>query len=129
MAAVSMSMILAVASGGAIGAVLRYVLSSAVARWLGSGFPWGTLAVNVLGAFVMGMCIELFVRALPVTQELRAFVVVGILGALTTFSTFSLDTVFLAERGEWILAASYVVASVVLSIGALVLAMWMFRAG
>ncbi|MCB2081134.1 MAG: fluoride efflux transporter CrcB [Rickettsiales bacterium] len=124
-----MSMILAVASGGAIGAVLRYVLSSAVARWLGSGFPWGTLAVNVLGAFVMGMCIELFVRALPVTQELRAFVVVGILGALTTFSTFSLDTVFLAERGEWILAASYVVASVVLSIGALVLAMWMFRAG
>lgn len=116
-----------VALGGAIGSVARYGMISAVGRWLGTGFPWGTLSVNVLGSFLMGVLIEMFVEKLPISPEIRAFFTVGILGGFTTFSAFSLDAVTLFERGEMGSAATYILASVILSIGALFAGLLLMR--
>ena len=114
-----MQMVLAVAAGGAIGAVARYWVVSAVGGAVGDAFPWGTLTVNVAGSAALGLLAGLMAFYWSPSPELRAFLVVGILGALTTFSAFSLDVVVLAERGQWVSAALYVVASAALSIGAL----------
>lgn len=116
---VHLSIISFVALGGAIGSVARYGMMTAVGRWLGTTFPWGTLSVNVLGSFLMGVLIEVFVEELPISQELRAFLTVGVLGGFTTFSAFSLDAIMLFERGETGSAAAYICASVVLSVSAL----------
>jgi len=91
--------ILAIAGGGALGAVFRFWASSGVYAVLGRGFPYGTLVVNVLGSFLMGLLFELFVDRLAVSPELRAGVLVGLLGAFTTFSTFALETLNLLEDG------------------------------
>jgi CrcB protein len=111
-----MKTVLAIALGGAFGAVARYF----IARWcgmvLGEGFPWGPLTVNVVGCFAMGMLVELMASVWSPSAEMRAFLTVGILGALTTFSTFSLDIAVLHGRGETLLAASYVLVTVVASI-------------
>lgn len=122
-----MQTLLAVAAGGAIGASARYLLSREVARWFGSGFPWGTLAVNVLGAAAMGLLIGLFARVWPVQDPWRAFLTTGILGGFTTFSAFSLDAMTLIERGDYATAALYVVASVVLSIAAVAIGLAVIR--
>lgn len=114
-----MKLVMAIATGGAIGAVARHFVSHQIALWLGHGFPWGTLAVNVAGSLVMGVLIELMALIWSPSQELRAFLTVGLLGAMTTFSTFSLDVAVLYERGATIWAAAYLVASVVLSVGGL----------
>ena len=114
-----MKMLLAVAAGGAVGAVGRYLAMSQAAKWFGTGFPAGTLAVNVIGSFVLGVLVELMALAWSPSQELRAVLVVGVLGAFTTFSTFSLDVALHWERGELSLVAVYIVASVALSVGAL----------
>ncbi len=116
-----------VALGGALGSVARYGMTAAIGRFMGAGFPWGTLAVNVLGSFIMGILVEIFVKELPIIQELRAFLAVGVLGGFTTFSAFSLDAVTLIERGEINAAAVYVLASVVLSVSALFLGLWLMR--
>ncbi|WP_416898259.1 MAG: fluoride efflux transporter FluC [Minwuia sp.] len=114
-----MNMILAIAAGGALGAVSRYGVQILTIRLFGTGFPFGTLAVNVAGSLIMGFVAQWFL-ARGVSAELRSFVMVGGLGALTTFSTFSLDAVAIYERGEPGLAALYVGLSVLLSIGGLV---------
>jgi len=114
-----MHTILAIALGGAVGAVGRYLAMSAVGHWLGHSFPWGTLAVNVLGSAAMGVLIEASALAWSPSPAVRALVVVGALGAFTTFSTFSLDAVFLIERGRFAAAAAYVAGSVVLCIAGL----------
>lgn len=114
-----MKMIMAIAAGGALGAVGRHYLTHQVAVWLGHGFPWGTLAVNVVGSFLMGVLIEVVALAWSPSQEMQAFLTVGLLGALTTFSTFSVDVVLLHERGATLVAAVYVAASVAFSVGAL----------
>ncbi len=92
--------LLAIALGGATGALLRFSVSNAVYRWLGRGFPYGTLAVNLIGSFLFGLWIE----ALPLPKLLglpwRAALLTGLLGAFTTFSTFALETVFLIEQGR-----------------------------
>ena len=111
-------MTLSVASGGAIGAVSRYWISSFVFKAVGGGFPWATLSVNVLGCAILGVLIQLMALTWSPSQQMRAFLTVGILGALTTFSTFSLEAVLLIERGDWVNAALYVLLSVVLCIGA-----------
>ena len=114
-----MKMLLAVALGGAVGAVLRYKTVGWIAHLMGHGFPWGTLAVNVAGSFAMGVLVELAALKLTMSGEMRAFLAVGLLGAFTTFSTFSLDVATLWERGAVMAAGAYIAASVALSILAL----------
>ncbi len=112
----ALNMITAVAVGGAVGAVARYAVMIGVARWLGAGFPYGTLAVNVIGSFILGALIEVMALVWSPGEALRAFLVVGLLGAFTTFSTFSLDVVSLFQRGETVGAILYIGASVLLSV-------------
>ena len=123
-----LQMIAAIAAGGALGAVGRHLVAAQVGVWAGHGFPFGTLAVNVIGSFAMGLLVELGALAWQPSLELRAFLAVGVLGAFTTFSTFSMDAVLLYERGELALAAAYVAGSVVLSVGAFVAALALVRA-
>lgn len=124
----SITMFVSIAAGGAAGAVGRYLVMSQVAHWMGDKFPYGTLAVNVLGSLVLGVLIELFALSWSASQETRALLTVGVLGAFTTFSTFSMDTVLLIERGQTAAAALYIVASVVLSVGALFAGLSIVRA-
>lgn len=117
-----------VALGGAGGAVSRYWMMGFLSRLLGTGFPYGTLAVNVLGSFAMGALVALLARYLPPHQpEIRAFVAVGFLGAFTTFSTFSLDVITLYERGQMGAACAYMVLSVVVCVAALAAGLYVFR--
>jgi fluoride exporter len=122
-----MNALLLVATGGAIGSVLRYGVGLLMTRLFGVSFPLGTLTVNVAGGFLMGLFIELLARKFNGLPELRLFVAVGILGGFTTFSSFSLDVAVLWERGETSSVMIYVFASVLLSIGALFFGLWLAR--
>jgi len=115
----SPAMLFAIGFGGAAGSVARYLTMVAVARWLGTTFPYGTLAVNVIGSLVMGVLVELSALVWSPSPELRALLTVGVLGGYTTFSTFSLDVAVLMERGDMAVVGLYVVVSVLLSVGAL----------
>jgi CrcB protein len=108
--------VIAIAGGGAVGALLRFWISTGVYQWLGRGFPWGTLAVNVIGSFLMGFLFALFLERMLISGELRAAVLVGLLGAFTTFSTFSIETLTLLEQAEYLKALLNVVLSVVICI-------------
>lgn len=110
---------LAVAAGGALGAVARHGVSRAALHWLGPNFPWGTLTANVAGSFVMGLVIVWLSAREPAAPALRAFLTVGLLGAFTTFSTFSLDVVTLYRDRTLMIAGAYLGASVILSVGGL----------
>ena len=114
-----MPMALAIALGGAVGALSRHYMAAAIARAFGLGFPYGTLTVNVFGCFLMGLLVEALALRFSITPEARGFLAVGLLGGFTTFSAFSLEVALLYERGQLLLAAVYVVASVVLSVAAL----------
>lgn len=114
-----MPMALAIALGGAVGALSRHYMAAAVSRAFGLGFPYGTLTVNVVGCFLMGLLVEAMALRFSITPEARGFLAVGLLGGFTTFSAFSLEVALLYERGQLLLAAIYVVASVVLSVAAL----------
>lgn len=114
-----MPMALAIALGGAVGALSRHYMAAAVSRAFGLGFPYGTLTVNVVGCFLMGLLVEALALRFSITPEARGFLAVGLLGGFTTFSAFSLEVALLYERGQLLLAALYVVASVVLSVAAL----------
>lgn len=94
-----MHILLAVAGGGALGALARYGLSLFLHHWLGRGFPWGTLAANVLGSFLIGLLAVLLVERLASGPEARALILIGFLGSFTTFSSFSLETWHLVENG------------------------------
>lgn len=107
----------AVAAGGALGAVGRHLLSAQIMRLTGHGFPYGTLSVNILGGLLMGVLVSLLALHWNPGQELRLFLTVGLLGGFTTFSTFSMETILLLERGAWPSAGLYVLASVCLAIG------------
>lgn len=101
----------AIAIGGAFGAVGRYGLSRLMIKLLPGAFPWGTFVVNLLGCLVMG-AIMAHVSKIALYPVLQAGVVTGVLGALTTFSTFSLEVVILVERREFLIAGLYLVGSV-----------------
>lgn len=127
----SLTTFIYVAAGGAIGAMGRFFIVSLVGSWAhasGYYFPFGTLIVNVLGSFILGSLIEVSALAWSPSPEIRAMLVVGMLGAFTTFSTFSLDVVTMGTRGEWMHVALYMGLSVALSIIALYMGMQMFRA-
>lgn len=117
-----------VAVGGALGSGLRHLTNLAALRLLGPGFPWATLTVNIVGSFIMGVFVELLARRLGGSVELRLFVATGILGGFTTFSAFSLDFADLFGRGASVQALGYVAASVLLSLAAIFLGMWLARA-
>lgn len=119
--------LLAVAAGGAIGAVGRYLVVSLAGTVFGLGFPYGTIIVNIVGSFVLGILVETGALVWSPSPELRALLVVGMLGAFTTFSTFSLDVVVLFERKAYMPAAIYLAVSVVASIAALAVAMRLTR--
>lgn len=108
-------MALAVAAGGAIGAMARYGVNVISTKLYGPGFPYGTLGVNILGCFVMGLLIGLFVMKDPVNPTLKLFLTTGVLGGFTTFSAFSFEAIMLYERKP-ILGITYVAASIALSI-------------
>lgn len=120
----SLNGILAVAAGGALGAVLRYLAMVSIGT---HNFPYGTLAVNIVGSFVLACLIEVFALVWQPPQEVKLFLVVGMLGAFTTFSTFSLDTVTLFERGDLKLVFVYVISSVILSVSAFFGGLMLFR--
>ncbi|MDU8946308.1 fluoride efflux transporter CrcB [Ovoidimarina sediminis] len=115
-----------VALGGAIGAVMRYLVGVGVFRLWGGGFPLGVLSVNIFGSFLMGVFVV--AAAHRGLTHLSPFVMTGILGGFTTFSAFSLEAVTLYERGALGQAALYVGLSVVLSIGGLMFGLWAARA-
>ena len=102
--------------GGGLGAAMRHGINLAVARMLGTAFPYGTLLINITGSFIMGLVAAYFAFKGDASQHWRLFLTTGILGGYTTFSAFSLDVALLYERGEFGMAALYVIASVVLSI-------------
>ena len=105
---------LLVGAGGALGAMARFGFSSVIGRLWPMGFPLATLLINIVGSIAMGLFVGLMAKLLPANQEeLRLFVAVGIFGGFTTFSSFSLDTIVLIERGELLQAISYVALSVV----------------
>lgn len=108
-----LNQLIAVAVGGACGSVLRFLVSTGVYQWLGRGFPYGTLAVNVLGSFLMGLLVEvLILQRVAMTAEYRAAILVGLFGSFTTFSTFSLETLYLIEQGSFGKAALNIGASI-----------------
>lgn len=119
---------LLVGAGGAIGAMARFGFASIIGRFWPLGFPLATLLINVIGSAAMGLFIGLMARFLPPWQaEARLFVAVGILGGFTTFSTFSLDTIVLIERGELLQAGAYMLLSVVLCLIGLYLGLLVTR--
>ena len=118
-----MKAILAVGAGGALGAVVRYLVFILATRLFGLHFPYGAIIVNVAGSLMLGVLIEALALRWNITAELRLFLVVGFLGAFTTFSAFTMDLVVLYERGRLDLCALYMSVSVVLSVGALFLGM------
>jgi CrcB protein len=111
-----------VAIGGALGSVARYGCSTLAMRLLGPAFPWGTLLVNVMGSFVIGMAAAFAAGERPLLAgDARLFVITGVLGGFTTFSAFSLETVQLARGGAWEAASLNVIASLVACLGAVAL--------
>ncbi|MEL7489518.1 MAG: fluoride efflux transporter CrcB [Pseudomonadota bacterium] len=124
----SPSIWLAVGAGGALGAMARHGVSQLALRAFGPYFPWGTFIANVTGAFLMGVLIVWLSMREPASPEVRAFLSVGMLGAFTTFSTFSLDAVMLFRDKAYLAGGGYLLGSVALSIAGLLLGFAIARA-
>lgn len=117
-----MNQILAVALGGSFGAVFRFLVSTGIYQWLGRGFPSGTLVVNIIGSFLMGLLTEaLIVQRISFAHDYRFAILVGFIGAFTTFSTFSLETYYLIEQGSFTKA----LGNILVSVTACIFAVWL----
>lgn len=114
-----MNSLFLVMAGGAVGAGARHLTGRAMTAALGTGWPWGTLTVNLAGGFAMGLLVGALTRATQGGEAWRLLLGVGVLGGFTTFSTFALDTVTMMERGALVPALGYVLLSVIGSIVAL----------
>ncbi len=122
-----MQLVLAIAAGGALGAVSRHFVAGAVTKLAGIGFPLGTLTVNIIGSLAMGVLVALLAHKINISSEMRGFLTVGFLGSFTTFSAYSMETVLLFQRGDWTGAAVYSIGSLVIGVLALVLGLWLGR--
>ena len=111
-----MTRLLLICLGGALGTGLRYVVTGVAARWLGADFPHGTLIVNLLGSFLIGLVQQVGMTTLVIPDTVRLFLTVGLLGGFTTYSAFSYETVRLAEFGAWQEAGINVVVTTLLSL-------------
>jgi CrcB protein len=120
--------LLAIALGGALGSVCRHLVGATALRLFGSGFPVGTMTVNILGSFVMGVLAEVFALRWSASETTRLLLTTGFLGGFTTFSTFSLDVAVLWQRGNAALTVGYALGSVLLSILALFAGLALVRA-
>ena len=110
--------LLVVALGGALGAVARYLAGGWVQQMAGGSFPWGTMAVNLAGSFLLGLALVL-VQSAASSPEARAFIAIGFFGSFTTFSTFSYETHAMVQAGDWWRAGAYTTGSVVLGLVAI----------
>jgi fluoride exporter len=113
--------------GGGTGAVCRYALNNVVGRGLGLAFPYGTLTINLLGAFLIGVIVELMALKLSAPTQLRFLLVTGFLGGFTTFSAFSLEAALMLQKGDWRQMGCYVAASVIGTIGLVLAGTWLVR--
>lgn len=120
--------LLLVMLGGAVGAAARYLTGRATLAAFGPNYPWGTLAVNLIGGFLMGLLAGSLARFGQGGEQWRLLLGVGVLGGFTTFSAFSLDAMVMIERGDWVPALGYVLVSVIGSIAALALGLGAMRA-
>jgi len=118
---------LAIAFGGALGALSRYWITVSIERFNGTGFPLGTFMVNLLGSFLIGLLYILFAEKLSVADQWRPVIITGFLGAMTTFSTFSLDALLLFQQGQYNTALFYVLSSVMICIFAAYVGMQIAR--
>ena len=123
-----MPIYVAIAIGGAFGAVIRYWLSTSMEHLNGSTFPLGTFSVNVFGSFLMGALFILFMEKAELIATYRPLLAIGFLGAMTTFSTFSLDALLLFQQGHYNTALFYVLSSVIICIFAVYFGMLLARA-
>lgn len=122
-----MNKILAVAVGGAIGATSRYLITGWGQKAFGTEFPWGTAIVNIVGCFLIGFLMTLTIEILPMRPELRLFLVTGILGGLTTFSTFGYETMKFAQEGAAFAAIGNVGVNLLVGLPAVLAGTWVAR--
>lgn len=122
-----MNAVAAVFLGGGLGAVARHGVNLLAAHLVTARFPWGTLAINVIGSLLMGVLVEWFALRSPMPQPMRLFLTTGVLGGFTTFSAFSLEVGLLMQRGQALTAAGYVLASVGGAVVALFVGMLIVR--
>ena len=122
-----MVQLLAIGLGGFLGAIARYGITTWLQRDPSNSFPFGTLVANVFGCLLMGSLVYLAQEREFFTPVTRGFLLVGLLGAMTTFSTFSMESVLLAQNGRWVFALANVAGSVVLCLGALVLGHFLMK--
>lgn len=122
-----MKMILAVAAGGSLGAVGRFLVGKMMFRLMGPGFPWGTLTVNILGSFAIGIVVTLLASRYDLAHHWQGFLVIGVLGGFTTFSAFSMEVGLMLERQEITQAALYAMGSLMLGVAALFMGLYAGR--
>lgn len=123
----SLKLLIFISAGGAIGAVGRYMLTVAATQWFGEPFPYGTMIVNIIGSFLLGVLLAAISLNWAPSIELRTFIQVGVLGAFTTFSTFSLDAYQLMAKGEYISSALYIGSTVIVGIVSLFIGIALVR--
>ncbi len=113
--------------GGGLGSVSRFACSSLAGRVMGLQFPYGTLAVNLIGAFLIGIIVELMALKLSAPDHMRLLLVTGFLGGFTTFSAFSLETALMLQRGDYRQMLCYVLASVIGTVALVLCGTWLVR--
>jgi CrcB protein len=118
---------LLVMAGGAIGAACRYQLGRMMTHMMGPGYPWGTLAANMLGGLLMGLLVGILARFIDGGEQIRLLISVGVLGGFTTFSSFSLEVVLMLQRGQLAAGVTYIMASVAGAVGMLAVGLWAVR--
>lgn len=106
--------LLLICLGGAVGTGMRHLVGETAVRWLGPGFPWGTLAVNLVGSFLIGLIQQMGTSTLPLSDTTRIFLTVGVMGGLTTYSSFSYETIRLVQSGDWLSAWTNVLVTTAL---------------